>query len=69
MFTPVESEQSYRNFDTTLLSGEPFTIHFKSCITISAGPSDVLDVEHMSESDVTDGKQLFFFIIFMVIII
>ena len=37
------------------------------CITISVGPSDVLDVERMSESDVVNGKQVFTFIINMVI--
>ena len=37
------------------------------CITISVGPSDVLDVERMSESDVMNGKQVFSFIISMVI--
>ena len=37
------------------------------CITISAGPSNVLDVERMSESDVVNGKQVFSFIINMVI--
>ena len=37
------------------------------CITISVGPSDVLDVERMSESDVTNGQQVFSLIISMVI--
>ena len=37
------------------------------CIDISVGPSDVLDVERMSESDVMNGKQVFSFIISMVI--
>ena len=37
------------------------------CTTISVGPSDVLNVEHMSEPDVTNGKQVFSFIINMVI--
>ena len=37
------------------------------CIAISVGPSGVLDVELMSESDVRNGKQVFSFIINMVI--
>ena len=37
------------------------------CTTISVGPSDVLDVERVSESDVVNGKQVFSFIISMVI--
>ena len=36
-------------------------------VTISVGPSDVLEIERMSESDVVNGKQFFSFIINMVI--
>ena len=39
------------------------------CIAISlyVGPSDVLDVERMSELDVMNGKQVYSFIISVVI--
>ena len=43
------------------------TFILKNCIAISVGPSDVLDIERMSESDVMNGKQVFSFIISMVI--
>ena len=55
----IPSKQSCRNCDTRFI--------LKNCIAISEGPSDVLDVERMSESDVMNGKQVFSFIINMVI--
>ena len=42
--------------------------HFSSILLSSVGPSDVLDVERMSESDLSNGEQVFTFIISMVTI-